>query len=83
MENSRRCDISICNFHRSSFTKHLRSIKHFEIMKQDDMIKPDQLFQKLIENLSNIPRRIYYSKPLREIARGKIFIDDKQLKQIG
>ena len=39
------------------------------------MIIPDWLFRKPIENIS---RRIYNPKPIREIAREKIKIDDKQ-----
>ena len=40
--NSRKCDI--CN------QKHLRSKKHLEKMRKDDMIIPQWLFEEPIEN---------------------------------
>ena len=46
IESSRRCDI--CNFdvHRASYAKHLRSKKHLENIRQNDIIIPDCLFKE-------------------------------------
>ena len=49
--------------------KHLRSKKHIENMKQNEMIIPEWSFQEPIEN--NI-RKIYSPKPLRQLARDNI-----------
>ena len=38
MENSRGCDVCIIDVHRSSFAKHLRSEKHLENIRRDEMI---------------------------------------------
>ena len=43
MEISRRCDICIFDFHRASYAKHLRSKKHSENTRQDDIIIPEWL----------------------------------------
>ena len=46
MENSRRC--VICNFdvNRASYAKHLRSEKHFENIRQDEISIPEWLFKE-------------------------------------
>ena len=41
MENSRTCEICNVNVHRASYAKHLRSEKHLENIKQDEIIKPE------------------------------------------
>ena len=63
--NSRRCEV--CNFdvHRASYSKHMRSKKHIENMKQD-----------AIEN-----KKIYNPKPLKQLARNNTKLDDKQLNK--
>ena len=48
--NSRRCDVCTFDFHRASLSKHFKSKKHSENMKQDDMNIPDWLFQNSFEN---------------------------------
>ena len=68
-ENSRRYDICRTNVHRASNAKHSRSKKHLENIKQEDMIIQDWLFQKPDENLINIPRRIFNTKPLTNSKR--------------
>ena len=47
---SRRCDIRIINVQRASFAKQLRSKKHLENEKQDEMIIPERLFKERVEN---------------------------------
>ena len=41
MKNSHTCDICNVNVHRASFVKHLRSKKHSEKEKQNEMIIAD------------------------------------------
>ena len=56
MEDSRRCDICNIDVDRATYAKVLRSQKHLENIKQDDMILQDWLFRETNENLNNIPR---------------------------
>ena len=74
--NSRKCEICNVDVHRASYMKHLRSKKHIENMKQNEMIIPEWLFRKPIEN-----RKIYNPKSLRQLARGNIRLDVKQLNK--
>ena len=46
MENSRRCDICNIDVHRASYAKHLRSKKHLESIRQNDIIIPEWLFKE-------------------------------------
>ena len=46
MENSRTCEISNVNVNRASMQKHLRSKKHLEHIKQNEMIIPEWLFKE-------------------------------------
>ena len=79
--NSRKCEICNVDVHRASFLKHLRSKKHIENTKQNEMIIPEWLFQEPVENKVN---RIHNPKPLRQIARDNIRLHDKQLnKELG
>ena len=76
--NSRRCEV--CNFdiHKASYIKPLRSKKHFEKIKKNEMIIPEWLFQEPVENKVN---KIYNPKSLKQLARGYIRLDDKQLNK--
>ena len=47
--NSRKCDVCNVDVHRASYAKHLRSKNHLEKIKQNEMIKPDWLFEEPIE----------------------------------
>ena len=58
--------------------KHLRSKKHFENMKQNEMIIPDWLFREPVENKIN---KIYNPKSLKQLAQNNIRLDDKQLNK--
>ena len=42
--NSRRCEICNVDVHRASYNKHLRSEKHTENIKHNEMIIPEWLF---------------------------------------
>ena len=46
MGNSRTCEICNVNVHRASMQKHLRSKKHLENKKQNEMIIPEWLFKE-------------------------------------
>ena len=48
--NNRKCEICNVHVHRASYVKHLRSKKHLENEKQNEMTIPKWLFQELIEN---------------------------------
>ena len=74
--NSRKCEICNVDVQRASYVKHLRSKKHLENMKQNEMITPEWLFKEPIENKIN---RIYNHKSLKQLARNHIKLDDKQL----
>ena len=74
--NSCKCEVCNVDVHRASYIKHLRSKKHIENMKQNEMIIPEWLFQELFENKIN---KIYNPKPLRQLARANIRLDDRQL----
>ena len=76
--NSRKSELCNINVHRASYAKHLRSKTHMENIKQNEMIIPEWLFQELVVNRI---RKIYNPKPLRQIARDNIRLDDKQLNK--
>ena len=72
--NSRKYEV--CNID-TSYQKHLRSKKHIENEKINNMIIPDWLFQEPVEK----KLKIYNPKPLKQIARDNIELDDKQLNK--
>ena len=79
--NCRKCEICNVDVHRSSYVKHLRSKKHLENEKQNDMIRPDWLFQEPIEKKI---KKINNPKSLKQIARDNIKVDVKRLnKELG
>ena len=47
--NSRKCEVCNIDVHRASYVKHLRSKKHLEIEKQNEMILPEWFFQEPFE----------------------------------
>ena len=63
---SRKCDICIVDVNRASYVKNLRSKKHLENMKQNEMITPEWFFKEPVEiknkNFSN-------PTPLKQLAR--------------
>ena len=48
--NSRKCEIFNVDVHRASYVKHLRSKKHLENVKQNELIIPEWLFLEPVEN---------------------------------
>ena len=77
--NSRKCDICNVVIHRASFAKHLKSKKHLENLKEDDMIIPEWVFKQPVENKI---KEIYNPKPLHQIARDNIKLDDKHISHL-
>ena len=76
--NSRNCEICNVDVHRASYVKYLRSKKHLENIKQNEMIRPEWLFKEPIENKIS---KLHNPKSLKQIARGNIKLDDQQLKK--
>ena len=58
--------------------KHLRSKKHLENIKQNDMIIPEWLFQEPVENKM---KKMYNPKYLKQLAPNNIKLDNKQLNK--
>ena len=79
MENSRRCEICNIDVHRASFAKHLRIKKHLENIRQDDIFKTEWLFKEKLGQVKNKIKKVYNPKPLKQIARENIELDDKEL----
>ena len=76
--NSRICEICNVDVHRASYIKHLRSKKHIENIGVNEMIIPEWLFQTLVGNQI---KKINNPKPLKQLARNNIKLDDKQLNK--
>ena len=76
--NSRKCDFCNIDVHRASFVKHLRSKKHFENEKQNELIILEWLFKEPIDNKI---KKICNPKSLKQIAGDNIKLDDKQLNK--
>ena len=79
MENSRTCENSNVNVHRAPYAKHLRSKKHLENTKQDEIFITEWLFEeKQAPNKINL-EKMYKPKPLKQIARQIFNLNDKEL----
>ena len=76
--NSRKCDVCNVDVLRASYIKHLRSKKHLENMKQNELNIPEWLFQEPVENKI---KKIYNPRSLKQLARDNIRLDDKQLNK--
>ena len=70
-KNSHKRENYKTDFHGTSYAKHLKSKKHLNKMKQEDMIIPDWLLQEFNKNSKNIPRRMKTPKTLKQTARKK------------
>ena len=82
MENSRRCDICNSDVHRGSHAKHLRSKKHIENIRQNDMIIPEWLFVEKKPPIKIKIKNVYNPKTLKQLGREKLNLDDKELAKI-
>ena len=81
MENSRTCQHCNVNVHRASFVKHLGSKKHLENIEQKDMIIPDWSFEEDRSPIKKKIQKVYNPKTIKQIAREKIKLDDKELNK--
>ena len=79
MENSRTCETCNVNNHRASYVKHLRSEKHLENIKQNDMIIPNWLFEQEQTPVRKKILKLYNPETLKQLAREKFKLDDKEI----
>ena len=79
MENSRTCEICNVNVHRASFVKHLRSKKHLENIKQNEMIIPEWLFKEERSPIKKKVQKVNNPETLQQLARQNIKMNDKEL----
>ena len=79
MENSRTCEICNVDIHRASMQKHLRSKKHLENIKRNEMIIPEWLFKEDRTPIKKQIKKVYNPKTLKQIARQNIKMNDKEL----
>ena len=79
MEKRRKCEICNVNVHGASYVKHMRSKKHLEKEKQIEMILPEWLFKEEQAPIENEFGKLFNPKTLKQLARRKIKLDDKEL----
>ena len=79
MEKSRTCEFCNINIHRASYVKHLRSKKHLEKIKQNEMIIPGWFFKEEQTPTKNKIKKVYNPKTLQQIARQNIILNDKKI----
>ena len=82
MDNRRICEVCNVNVHRASFAKLLRSKKHLENVEQNEMIIPEWLFKEERSPIKKKIQKVYNPKTLKQLAREKIKLDDKELAKI-
>ena len=82
MENSRTCEVCDVNVHRASMQKHLRSKKHLEKLEQIEMIIPEWFFKEEKTPIKKKIQKVYNPKTLKQLAREKIKLDDKELAKM-
>ena len=82
MENSRTCEVCDVNVHSASFVKHLRSKKHLKNKEQNEMIIPEWLFKEERSPIKKKIQKVYNPKTLKQLAREKIKLDDKEIAKI-
>ena len=82
MENSRTCEICKINVQRAPMRKHLRSEKHLENIKRNEMIIPKWLFKEEQTPIKKKIQKVYNPKTLKQLAREKIKLDDKEIAKM-
>ena len=65
MENSRTCEICNVNVQRASYVKQLRSKKHLENTKQNELIRPEWLFKEEQTPIKKKIQKVYNPKTLK------------------
>ena len=79
MENSRTCEICIVIVQKASMQKHLKSEKHLENIKQNEMNIPEWLFKQKETPIKKKIQKVYNPKTLKQIARQIIKMNDREL----
>ena len=79
METSRLCDVCNVDVHRASTQKHLGSKKHLENERKNQMIITEWLFKEEQSPNKNKTKKVYNPKTFKQIARGNIKMNDKEL----
>ena len=79
MENGGRCDICNIVVHRASYAKHLRTKRHLENLRQNEIIIPEWLLKEEQEPIKNKAKKVYNPKTLKQIARENIKLGNKEL----
>ena len=82
MQNRRTCDICNNDVHRASFVKHLRRKKHIENVEQKETVIPERLFKEERTPIKKKIQKVYNPKTLKQLAREKIKLDDKELAKM-
>ena len=62
--------------------KHLRSKKHLENIEQIEMIIPEWFFKEEIAPIKKKIQKVYNPKTLKQLAREKIKMDDREFAKI-
>ena len=81
MGNSHWCEICKVDVHRASMQKHLRSKKHLDNEKQNEIIIPERLFTEEQAPIIKKIKKVYKHKFLKQIARGLMKLNDKELEE--
>ena len=82
MENNRTREIYSVNVHRASMQQHLRSKKHLEKIKQNEINIPEWLFKEERSPIRKKIQKVYIPKTLKQIAREKIELDYRKLAKM-
>ena len=77
MESNRTSEICNVDVHRASLQKHLRSKKHLEILKQNELIIPEVLVEEEQTPIKKQIKKIYNPKTLKQMARQNMKMNDK------
>ena len=82
MENNRTSEVCNVVVHRASMQKHLRSKKRLGNIEQNEMIIPERLFKEERAPIKKKKQKVYNSKPLKQLAREKIKLNDRELAKM-
>ena len=77
-KNSRRCEVCKIVFNRASYAKLLKVKKQSEKLKNVDMIIPEWLIQETVKKRT---KKLYDRKPLKQLERNIIQLDDNELNR--
>ena len=82
MENRRTCEFCNVDVHRASMQKHFGSEKQIENIKRNEMIIPEWFFKEDRSPIKKKIQKVYNPKTLKQLAREKIKLDDKELAKM-